>query len=60
MSKKEKKIIGFICGLVIFFIGWAIRSTFLMHNYANKPLGGIIIAIGMLTVGVFAYKLLKR
>lgn len=60
MSKKEKKIIGFVVGLVLFFIGWAIRSTFLMHTYANKPLGGIIVAVGMLIMGIFSYKLLKR
>lgn len=60
MSKKNKKLIGMIAGLVIFFIGWAIRSTFLLHSYTNKPLGGIIIAAGMFIVGIFAYKLLKR
>lgn len=60
MSKKEKRLVGLITGMVIFFIGWAIRSTFLMHTYANKPLGGIIVATGMLIIGVYAYKLLKR
>lgn len=60
MSQRDKNFTGLIIGLIIFFIGWAIRSTFWMHNYANKPLGGIGMAIGMLIVGLFTYKLLKR
>jgi hypothetical protein len=59
MSKKNRKVVWLVAGLVVFFIGWAIRSTF-AYDYANKPLGGIIIAIGMLIIGLFAYKLLKR
>lgn len=53
-------MIGLIIGLVVFFVGWAIRSTFLMRDYTNKPIGGILIAIGMMIIGIFCYKLLKK
>jgi hypothetical protein len=60
MSKKNKGIVGLVVGLVIFFTGWAIRSTFIVPENLNKPVGGIVIAIGMSITGYFTYKLLKR
>lgn len=47
-------------GLAIFFTGWAIRSTFIVPENLNKPVGGILVAIGMLVTGYFTYRLLKR
>jgi len=60
MSKREKLRTFFVVGFVVFLTGWAIRSTFIMHNYENKPLGGGLIAIGMFAMGVSAFKLLKK
>jgi hypothetical protein len=60
MRMKNKYMTGIIMGFSIFFIGWAIRSTFLMYSYTNKPLGGAIMALGMLITGIYGVKLLKR
>jgi hypothetical protein len=60
MSKKEKSTIALIIGFSLFMLGWAIRSTFIMHNFVNKPLGGAILTTGMLIMGYAAYKLLNK
>jgi hypothetical protein len=60
MSKKEKSVVGLIIGLAVLFIGWALRSTLPANEYYNKPIGGGVMALGMLVTGIFAYKLLKR
>lgn len=60
MSKKEKKVVGLVVGLALFFVGWAFRSTVPIAYYHNKPVGGAMMAIGMFVFGIFLYKLLKR
>lgn len=60
MRKKEKTSIALIFGFVLFMLGWAIRSTFIMANFVNKPLGGAVLTAGMLIMGYAAYRLLKK
>lgn len=60
MSNREKHTAGIVVGLVLMMSGWIIRTSFIMHSYSNKPVGGIIMAIGMLIIGWMAYKLLKK
>lgn len=56
---KRKRVI-FLIGFVVLVLGWAIRSTFVMHSYSSKPLGGIIMAVGMLVMGISLYKIFKN
>lgn len=60
MSKKEKSTVVLVIGLAMFMCGWAVRSTFVMHNFVNKPLGGAFVAAGLLVISYAAYKLLKK
>jgi hypothetical protein len=51
-----KKIIILALAVVMMGGGWAIRSTFIMENYVNKPLGGAMITIGgLLFVGCLVW-----
>lgn len=52
--------IVFLIGFVAFIAGWSIRSTFVMQGYVNKPVGGIMIAIGALVMGISLYKIIKN
>lgn len=49
-----------IFGMILFSSGWAIRSTYLMHSYDNKPIGGVLITIGFLLIGMSVIKMLKK
>jgi uncharacterized membrane protein len=54
------KIIGLVLGVLMIGGGWAIRSTFIVDNYANKPLGGAMITVGGLIVAMCAYSLMRK
>jgi hypothetical protein len=56
----KKKI--FILALSVLMIGsgWAIRSTMLMEDYANKPIGGALITIGVLAFVLSVYWLFRK
>jgi hypothetical protein len=54
------KIITLVLGVLMIGGGWAIRSTFIVDNYANKPLGGAMITIGGLIVVMCAYGLIRK
>lgn len=41
-----------IVGFVLCGIGLAIRSSFLIVNYVNKPVGGALITIGAVMVSL--------
>lgn len=58
MSNKQKSTAVLVFGFVLFIGGWAIRSTFIMYDQVNKPLGGAILTTGMLIIGYAAYTLL--
>lgn len=54
-------LIIFLCfGILVFLAGWAIRSTFIMHGYSNKPIGGAMVAAGFLVMGVSVWRILKN
>jgi hypothetical protein len=54
------KIIILALGVLLIGCGWAIRSTFMVDNYANKPLGGAMITAGGLIVALCAYGLIRK
>lgn len=56
----NKYAVAVIVGLVIFAAGWAIRSTVVMHSYANKPVGGALIVLGFLILGGSIYLITKN
>jgi len=49
-----------IFGLIIFSAGWAIRSTYLMKSVVNKPIGGVLITIGLLLMGISVSRMIKK
>lgn len=59
MSGKKKHIIWLVIGVIIFAAGWSVRSTFIMQGYVNKPIGGVLIAVGALIWDYCLYKYAK-
>lgn len=49
-----------IIGVILFAAGWAYRSTVLLHTYANKPIGGILVTIGFVIMGIAMWRLVKK
>lgn len=49
MKTKHYILIG---GIAMFGVGWAIRSTFLIANYVNKPIGGAMVTIGAVMISL--------
>lgn len=56
----KKRLVILIIGMFLFGTGWAIRSTFIMHDYVNKPIGGALIFVGMLAIGICMYWMIKK
>lgn len=53
------KYLPIIVGFIVFALGWAIRSTYVMHSYVNKPIGGALITIGFMVLAWGIFKLIK-
>lgn len=56
----KKKAIILVLGLVMIGLGWAIRSTFIIEDYWNKPIGGAMITIGVLVFSITFLSLFKN
>lgn len=50
MKPHHVTLLLFIIGFAFLGGGWAIRSTFVMSSYVNKPLGGIFITGGLVFI----------
>jgi hypothetical protein len=56
----KKKIVIMALGFLMIGSGWAIRSTMLIDNYVNKPIGGALITIGVVVFVLSVFWLFKK
>lgn len=47
-------------GAVLFFGGWAVRSSIPKDNWIYKPIGGIGMAVGLALFALFWYRIIKN
>lgn len=52
--------LALLIGIVIFAAGWAVRSTYIMHGFVNKPIGGALICLGFFVIGISLWRIIKN